>query len=97
MGEEGVSESELEGAKEYIAGNFPLQLDGTRSIASTLVAIQRYDLGIDYLDQRSEMIREITLEEVNRTAHRIFDPDRLFFVVVGDPVDLEATMETPDS
>ena len=43
------------------------------------------DLGIDYLDRRNGLIEAVTLEDVNRLAKTLLDPDALMFVVAGQP------------
>ncbi|WP_142847897.1 pitrilysin family protein [Telmatospirillum sp. J64-1] len=93
MAEQGVSEEELENAKTYIKGSFPLQLDSTGSIASMLVSMQIDDLGIDYLEKRNEYFDAVTLDDMRRVAQRLYQPERLTVVVVGDPEGLSAAAQ----
>jgi zinc protease len=97
MRDEGPTAAELEDAKTYLTGSYPLSLDSTGSIAATLVAIQRDDLGIDYLDRRNALIAAVTLEDAKRVARRLLDPDRLSFVVVGAPEGLTGAEEVSPS
>lgn len=90
MREEGPSETELKNAKTYLTGSFALQLSSTTRIARMLVAIQADKLGIDYLDERNTYIEKVTIEDARRVARRLYDPDRLTVVVVGDPAGLGA-------
>jgi zinc protease len=53
MRDEGPSEAELDLAKDYLIGSFPLTLDAGARVASVLVEIQLENLGIDYLDRRA--------------------------------------------
>ena len=96
MAEEGPTQEELDDAKTYLIGSFPIGLDSTGSIAATLVAMQRYDLGIDHLDRRSALIEAVTLEDARRVAKRLLDPAALTFVVVGQPEGVEPTRQPPD-
>ena len=89
MAEGDVSEQELEDAKTYLTGSFPLRLTSNDRIAGLLVTLQVHDLGLDYLDKRSSLIETVTLDDVKRVAARLYDPDKLLTVVVGDPPDLE--------
>ena len=91
MAEQGLRAEELESAKTYINGSFPLQLDSSRRIADILVSIQLDELGIDYIDRRPDLINAVTLEDVKRVARRILDADKLTVVVVGEPVGVVAT------
>ena len=43
------------------------------------------ELGIDYLERRNGYIEAVTLEDVRRAARRLYDPNALVVVVVGDP------------
>jgi zinc protease len=93
MRDEGPTAAELEDAKTFLTGSFPLSLDSTGSIAATLVALQRDALGIDYLERRDALISAVTLEDAKRVARRLFDPDKLSFVVVGSPEGLTGAAE----
>jgi zinc protease len=85
LAENGVTRDELDDAKTYLTGSFPLDLTSTDRIASILVSMQRENLGIDYLDQRNAAIEAVTLESVNALAARLLDADALTTVVVGNP------------
>jgi zinc protease len=95
MHDDGPTAKELAEAKTYITGSFPLTLDSTERIASTLVVVQRDRLGIDYLDRRTALIDAVTLADAKRVAQRLFDPAALSFVVVGAPEHLEGARQVP--
>ncbi len=82
---DGISAEELASAKTYINGSFPLRLTSSGRIASLLVAIQRSELGIDYIDRRPGYYEAITQADVKRVAGRLLDPEKLTVVVVGQP------------
>jgi zinc protease len=89
MRDEGPTEAELEKAKTYLIGSFPLSLDSTQHIAAVLVQMQIEGLPIDYLDRRAGLIGAVTLDKAKDLARRLYDPDRLSFVVVGNPRNLD--------
>lgn len=91
IAENGVTEQELEQAKVYLTGAYPLRFDGNARIASILVGMQQDDLGIDYIPTRNDKVRAVTLEDVQRVAGRLLRPEDLRFVVVGMPEGLEAS------
>jgi zinc protease len=97
MRDEGPSEAELDDAKTYLIGSFPLTLDTSDRVASLLVEMQIEKLGIDYLDRRAALFDAVTLEQARRVAHRLLDPDGLSFAVVGDPADLIPSRTLPDA
>lgn len=95
LAEEGPSAEEVENAKTYLTGSFPLNLTSTDSIASLLVGVQIEDLGIDYINRRNDLIEAVSLEDARRVAAELLRPDQLSVVVVGKPAGVEATVELP--
>ncbi len=91
MGKEGPTAAELAAAKTYLIGSYPLRFATTNDIAQQLAGIQREDLGIDYVNQRQDMISRVTLEDARRVARRLFDPALLSVVAVGKPVGITPT------
>ena len=85
---EGVTEGELDRIQTYLTGAYPLRFDGNSSIASIMASMQYQGFDIDYVNRRNDMISALTLDDVNDLASRLYDPDALFFVVVGQPVGL---------
>nr|WP_092901375.1 pitrilysin family protein [Rhodobacter sp. 24-YEA-8] len=85
---EGISEKELTDAKTYLTGAYPLRFDGNAPIASILVGMQMQGMPIDYPNTRNAKIEAVTMEDVKRVAARLYQPEALRFVVVGQPVDV---------
>ncbi|MCB2054287.1 MAG: insulinase family protein [Geminicoccaceae bacterium] len=79
---------DLADAKTYLTGSFPLRLTSNDQIARTLVGMQVYDLGIDYLDTRNAEIEAVTMDDVKRAAARLLAGD-LLVSVVGAPQGLD--------
>ena len=82
---EGVTEEELEAAKTYITGEYPLRFDGNGPIAEIMVGMQQVGLATDYVFNRNSFIEAVTLDDVNRVAAELLDAEALHFVVVGQP------------
>jgi len=82
----GATQSELDDAKTYLTGSFPMAFSSNAGIAAQLGAFQRQGLDIGYITRRNALIQAVTLEDVKRAAKRIFDPARLTVVVAGTPV-----------
>ncbi len=87
---EGVTQAELDAAKTYQTGSFPLNFSGNGSIADILVGFEIEGLPIDYARTRNERIDAVTLADVNRVAARLMQPEKLRFIVVGEPEGLPA-------
>ena len=84
-----VTAEELKDAETYLTGSFPMRLTSNDAVAGLLVGIQREDLGLDYLETRNDYIEAVTLDEVRRVAKRLYDPEQLLTVVVGDPAGVQ--------
>jgi len=79
-----VSEQELNDAKAYLTGSFPLRLDTNRKVANFLALVEFFELGLDYPERYGELIRKVTGEDVLRVAKRHVRPEQLVTVIVGD-------------
>ena len=95
FGEEGPTQKEVENAKDYINGSFALRFTNSKTIVGVLNALQRFDLGTDYLKNRSDLINRVTLRELKRVAKRLFKAKALTFVIVGKPKNIISTMPVP--
>lgn len=88
---EGVTAQEVADAKTYLTGAYPLRFDGNGRIANILVGMQMTGLPIDYAETRNDRINAVSLDEINRVASELMQPDALRFVVVGQPQGLQAS------
>ncbi len=89
MGAEGLTQDDLDSAKTYLTGAYPLRFDGNGRIANIMVGMQMDGLGLDYIPTRNDKVRAVTLEQINAVAARLMQPEELRFVVVGQPKGLE--------
>ena len=92
MRETGVTAEELQNAKTFLTGAYPLRFDGNAPIARIAVNMQMQGLSTDYIANRNDMVNAVTLEDVNRVAQDLLDPSRLTFVVVGQPVGVTSSI-----
>ena len=79
-----VSEQELNDAKDYLTGSFPLRLDTNRKVANFLAQVEFFQLGLDYPDRYGDFIGKVTREDVLRVAKRYLQPEKFITVVVGN-------------
>lgn len=86
--EDGVTQQELDDAKTYLTGAYPLRFDGNGPIANILVGMQMDGLPISYITTRNDKINAVTLDQINAVIKRVFKPDELHFTVVGQPAGL---------
>ena len=90
MRDHGATEEELEAAKTYLTGAYPLRFDGNSQIAGIIVGMQMEGLPIDYVATRNDQVNAVTLADLNRVARELLQPDKLHFVVVGRPEGLDS-------
>ncbi|MEO5376645.1 MAG: insulinase family protein [Magnetococcus sp. DMHC-6] len=83
MARDGVTEKELQDAKQYLTGSFPLRLDGLGKLADNWATIGFYHRGWDYLARWPERILAVTQEDLRRIATKLLDIKRLHIVAVG--------------
>ena len=82
----GATEQELDDAKTYLTGSFPIAFASNAGIAAQLSTFQRQGLDIGYVARRNSLIQAVTLDDVKRVSKRLFDPARLTVVVAGSSV-----------
>ncbi len=63
-----MTDKELEGARKYLTGSFPLRLDTQAKLAGFLAQVEFYDLGYDYADTYTSRIMAVTKEDIQRVA-----------------------------
>lgn len=88
--DEGISAEELDAAKTYLTGAYALRFDGNAPIASILVGMQMGGLERDYIVHRNDLVKAVTLDDINRVVRDLYKPEELTFVVVGQPDDLKS-------
>lgn len=81
---EPVSAQELESAKGYLVGSFPLQIQTAQQVASQVAETRLMGLPVEDLLQRRERISAVSVDDVRRVAARYLRPDSLVVTVVGD-------------
>ncbi len=87
MRETGVTEEELADGKSYLTGSMPIALETNDGLAVTLLNIEYYGLGLDYLDRYPDIIRALTQDDVQRAATAHLNPHHLAVGIAGPPVE----------
>lgn len=83
MGEQGVTETELEQVKSYLTASEPLRYADIDTLSATLAYMQKKELGLDFLQKRNDYINNVTLKDINRIAKQYFTEDNLRFMTIG--------------
>jgi zinc protease len=80
---EPVTMEELEDNQSNYIGRMPLSLESNSGVANSILNLERFSLGLDYLQHYPDLIRKITREDILLAARKYVDPDRLIIVSAG--------------
>ena len=80
---DGPTKQELESAKQYLTGSFPLSLGSNSAIASLLLRMAFYHLPDNYLDTYLARINAVTVDEIKQAFKQQVQPDKFSLVTVG--------------
>jgi len=80
---EPVTMEELEDNQSNYIGRMPLSLESNNGVANSILNLERFSLGLDYLQRYPDMIRNITPQDILQAAQKYIDPDRLIIVSAG--------------
>lgn len=80
---ETVTEDELADSQSNFIGRLPLSLESNSGMASALLNLERYDLGLDYYRNYPEMVRKVSVEDIMASARKYWEPGRLAVGVAG--------------
>jgi len=81
---QGARQDELETAKKYYIGHFPLTYDTYREMADLATQIEIEHLGVDYLLQYENLVSIVSLDDVKSVAQKYLYPESFFLLIVGD-------------
>jgi zinc protease len=79
---EPVSEEELTDAQSYLTGVLPLALESNDGVARTMLSIELYDLGLDYLSRYPQIIRALTREQLQSAARKHLSAESYALAIV---------------
>lgn len=79
-----VSDKELEAAKKYLIGSFPMRFDSQAKLANFLTQVEYYGLGLDYPKKYPSLIRSVSREDVLRVARKYLHPEKYVLVIVAN-------------
>ena len=83
IGQEPASDEELSDSIANMTGTLPLRLETNDGVASILLNMEWFGLGLDYLQTYPERIRAITKEDVQRVAADYLRTDSYTLVTAG--------------
>ena len=81
--DKGFTEQEIDESKSYMIGSLPRQLETNAAIASFLLSVETFGLGLDYDERLPGLIGAITKDAADAAARRLLDPARATIAVAG--------------
>jgi len=79
----GPTRSELDEAKSYLTGVFPVRLETNGGVANQLLGAELYGLGMDYIERYPSILEGVTLEDVRAAAGQYLSLDAYALVTAG--------------
>lgn len=79
-----VSDVELEETKNYITGNYPLQLETSNGVSGKLLNMELYGLNEEYYNTFLRNVNSITKEDVSYVSKKYLFPESLKIVAAGN-------------
>jgi zinc protease len=81
--DEPVPQEELADSQSFMTGSMPLRLETNEGIASTLLNMEQYELGFDYLLQFADLVNAVTVQDIRDVAQAYLDPEVYALAIAG--------------
>ncbi|HSU14392.1 pitrilysin family protein [Longimicrobium sp.] len=91
-----VTGAELEDARNFLAGVFPIGLQTTDGLAGKLSTIATYGLPDDYYQHYRDGLLSVTAADVQDAAQRRLWPERAAVIIAGDAEKIRGELEALD-
>lgn len=90
---ETVPQAELDAAKNFLVGSFPLRIETAGQIAAQVAQTRLLGLPVEELLGYREKVSAVTASDVQRVAREYVRPDEAVIVVVGDATRVAASLQ----
>lgn len=80
---QGFTPQEIDESKSYLIGSLPRQLETNAAIASFLLNVETFGLGLDYDERLPGLIGAVTKEAADAAARRLLNPVKATIGVAG--------------
>lgn len=87
VAKEGITEEELQKAKNYIKGKVVLRLEDTEEYAYFIAEQALLESKVKSVEEMFAEIDAVTLEEVNQVARELFVPEKIRLAIIGPELD----------
>ncbi len=88
MAKGGPTRAELEAAKTYLGGLYPLKFETNDAVAGAIADIRLYALGDDWVERYRERLMDVTVDQAREVAKKylLAEPPTLVVVASAPPV-----------
>jgi zinc protease len=83
MRQEPITDEELADCRSHVTGALPLSLETNEGIAGFLLAVERFGLGLDYLQRHRMLIHSVTPDDIQRVVQKYLTLDRYVLSMAG--------------
>ena len=90
LGSNPATDEELAKVQANNTLSLPGRWETAGAVLRDLTELLAYDLPDDYWDEYADQVRGLNLQEINKAAKEVIQPDRLLWIVVGDRSKIEA-------
>jgi len=74
---------QVDAVKKNLLGSFPFRMDSDDRIASLLLFIENYSLGIDYFTDYPQKVSDVTPDSVKKASHDLIHSSNITTVIIG--------------
>ncbi len=92
IGDDPVEAAELDAARDYLIGVFPLRFETSAQVAGALSGLVVQGLPDDELDRYRPAVAAVSADDVRAAARTHVDAERASIVIVGDAAKCEAEL-----
>lgn len=87
--DKGITEGELKEARESIINSFVFNFDTPAKIINRQMTYELFGYPTDFAERTLELIKKVTVEDVNRAAKKYIDPDKFVLLGVGNATGMD--------
>jgi len=81
--DERVPAQELADSQSFLTGSLPLRLETNEGLLGAILDMERYALGLDYLQRYARLVQGVTVADVQQVARQYLDPEIYALAVAG--------------
>jgi len=90
----GVSREDLDSARAYVLGQYPLTLETAAHWAAAMGELELYGLGPEYIESYAPALKNVGMQNARMVIDKVFpDPREVTIVLIGDGAKIRAQLK----